>query len=55
MTVVNNVLLDEYLYGVVPNEIGYNVPTEALKAQAVAARSFALRKIERKPTQCITI
>ena len=33
--------MDEYLKGVVPNEMPPNWPTEALKAQAVAARSYA--------------
>lgn len=34
--------LEEYIAGVVPNEIGNNSPPEALKAQAVAARSHAV-------------
>ncbi|HID62877.1 MAG TPA: SpoIID/LytB domain-containing protein, partial [Anaerolineae bacterium] len=34
--------LDEYLKGVVPAEIGVDRPLEALKAQAIAARSYAL-------------
>ncbi|MHB0875853.1 MAG: SpoIID/LytB domain-containing protein [Anaerolineae bacterium] len=33
--------LEDYLKGVVPVEIGWGNPTEALKAQAVAARSYA--------------
>ena len=33
--------LEEYLRGVVPQEMGANAPAEALKAQAVAARCFA--------------
>jgi hypothetical protein len=33
--------LEAYLKGVVPTEIGQGNPTEALKAQAVAARSYA--------------
>lgn len=33
--------LEEYLRGVVPAEMGARQPMEALKAQAVAARSFA--------------
>lgn len=36
------VLLDDYLAGVIQNEIGNNSPLEALKAQAVAARSHAV-------------
>lgn len=40
--VVNEVPLEEYLYGVLPEEMSYAWPAEALKAQAVAARTFAL-------------
>jgi stage II sporulation protein D len=40
--VVNNVGLEPYLYGVVPREVPNDWPTEALKAQAVVARSYAL-------------
>lgn len=31
--------MEQYLYGVVPSEIGVDAPMEAMKAQAVAARS----------------
>ena len=44
MNVVNRVDLEEYLYGVVPSEMGpkrYD-ELEALKSQAVAARTYAL-------------
>jgi peptidoglycan hydrolase-like amidase len=44
LNVVNRLDLDEYLYGVVPAEMGpkrYD-EVEALKAQAVAARTYAL-------------
>jgi SpoIID/LytB domain protein len=40
--VVVKLPLEEYLYGVVPYEIGGESPDEALKAQAVAARSEAV-------------
>lgn len=40
--VLNHVNIENYLYGVVPREMGYNFHIEALKAQAVASRSFAL-------------
>jgi stage II sporulation protein D len=40
---IDTVALEEYLYSVVPPEIGADAPTEALKAQAVAARTYALR------------
>ena len=36
--------VDEYLAGVIPAEMPMQWPTEALKAQAIAARSFALRQ-----------
>lgn len=39
---VNVVPLEEYLYGVVGSEMPADWPEEALKAQAVACRSFAL-------------
>jgi stage II sporulation protein D len=42
LMVINRVSLDEYLYGVLPSEVSPSWPKEALKAQAVAARSFAL-------------
>lgn len=42
MTVMNYLPVEEYLYGVVPREMPASWPLEALKAQAVAARSFAL-------------
>lgn len=42
LTVVNYVNLEEYLYSVVGAEVPTNWPMEALKAQAVAARSYAL-------------
>lgn len=40
--VVDDMPLDEYLKGVVPAEMGLQKPLEALKAQAVAARTFAV-------------
>lgn len=43
LTVINLVLLEEYLRGVVSKEMSPSYPLEALKAQAVAARSFALK------------
>ncbi|MBM7613878.1 SpoIID/LytB domain-containing protein [Alkaliphilus hydrothermalis] len=42
MTVINRITLDEYLYGVVSREMSPSWPLEALKAQAVAARGFAV-------------
>lgn len=42
ITAINIINLDEYLYGVLPSEIPYSWPMEALKAQAVAARNYAV-------------
>lgn len=44
VTAVNVIPLEEYLYGVVPYEMPANWSMEALKAQAVCARSYALLK-----------
>lgn len=46
-SVINVLSMDEYLYGVVHKEMSQNNPIEALKAQAVAARSFAYDSIGR--------
>lgn len=35
--------LEDYVKGVVPQEIGYSFPDEAIKAQAIAARTYAIR------------
>jgi len=42
LNAVNTLPLEEYLRGVVPREVPANWPAEALKAQAVAARSYAV-------------
>jgi stage II sporulation protein D len=42
LQLVNSVGLEPYLYGVVPREVPFLWPAEALKAQAVVARSYAL-------------
>jgi stage II sporulation protein D len=41
MTVINILNIEQYLYGVVPEEMESTAPLEALKAQAVAARNYA--------------
>src|SRR6185436_16827080 len=43
--VIDTVGLESYLKGVVPAEMPSTWPAEALKAQAVAARSFALANL----------
>ncbi|MGB3136695.1 MAG: SpoIID/LytB domain-containing protein [Nodosilinea sp.] len=47
VTAVNWVDLEAYLYGVVGGEMPASWPQEALKAQAVAARSYALYRRDR--------
>lgn len=42
LRVVNHVAVEAYLQGVVAGEVPHMWPTEVLKAQAVAARSYAL-------------
>lgn len=41
-SVINEVPLEQYLYSVVPSEMPASWPLEALKSQAVAARTYAL-------------
>lgn len=47
MTAINILPLDQYLYGVVPNEIESYSNPEALKAQAVAARTYTLNNLKK--------
>jgi stage II sporulation protein D len=42
LMVINHVYLEYYLYGVVPHEMSNSWPLEALKAQAVSARTYAV-------------
>lgn len=41
---VLSIHVEDYLLGVIPYEMGDSFPLEALKAQAIAARTYALRK-----------
>ncbi|NQU44738.1 SpoIID/LytB domain-containing protein [bacterium] len=47
LTLVNRVFIEDYLYGVVPPEIGNSVPFEMKKVQAVISRSVAIAKLRR--------
>jgi stage II sporulation protein D len=49
LMMINSVPLESYLRGVVPHEVSASWPLESLKAQACAARAFALGS--RKPSQ----
>ncbi|MBD1211449.1 MAG: SpoIID/LytB domain-containing protein [Dolichospermum circinale Clear-D4] len=48
LTAVNWVDLEEYLYSVIGGEMNSSWPEEALKAQAIAARTYALYERERQ-------
>ena len=43
LVLINELLLEEYLYSVVPSEMPVSYPEEALEAQAVCARTYAYR------------
>jgi len=45
LVLVNVLPLEEYLYGVVPAEMPSGWPLEALRAQAVACRTFAVNRL----------
>lgn len=45
LTVINDVELEDYIKGVVPSEMPSSWEFEALKAQAIAARSYALANL----------
>lgn len=45
LTLINILPLEHYLYGVVPNEIESGSNPEALKAQAVAARTYTIKNL----------
>ena len=47
LNVINIIGIEEYLYGVLKKEISPSWPAEALKAQAVAARTFAIFNINK--------
>jgi len=51
MTVTNVIPIDHYLYGVVPAEIGASSHPEALKAQAVAARTYLIANLNKHKKQ----
>ncbi|MEL6553339.1 MAG: SpoIID/LytB domain-containing protein [Cyanobacteria bacterium J06621_11] len=46
-TLVNQVPVEQYLRGVVPHEIGPGAPRTAIQAQAILARTYALRNLRR--------
>ncbi len=51
LTVINLVPVEEYLRGVLPEEMSISFHAEALRAQAVAARSFTLKNTGRHASE----
>ena len=47
ITVINEIMLDDYVCGVVAGEMPSSWPEEALKAQSVAARCYALKSLNK--------
>lgn len=47
ITAVNHVDMEDYIASVISSEMGPNWPLEALKAQAVASRTFAMYQMDR--------
>ena len=48
LTVINNVEIEDYIKGVVPSEMPSGWEADALKAQAIAARSYALANLGKR-------
>ena len=51
LLVINDLNLEQYLYKVVPSEMPSSYNPEALKAQAIAARTYAVRDIYNRTTE----
>lgn len=52
---IDRLSMDQYLYGVVPREMPASWPMKALKAQAVAARSYSAWKRRNSPSNAYDI
>ncbi|MBC9785663.1 SpoIID/LytB domain-containing protein [Heliobacterium chlorum] len=48
LALINVIDMESYLYGVVGMEIGSGAPEEAIKAQALASRTYALQQRDRR-------
>ncbi len=46
LVIINDLPVEEYLYAVVPSEMPSDYPIEALKAQAICARTYALKQMQ---------
>lgn len=47
LAIINHVEMEDYLKGVIPKELSPSYPKDALKAQAICSRSFALKNINK--------
>lgn len=47
LLVINSTPLETYLKGVIPHEMGASAPLEAMKAQAVTARTLAVKRVNK--------
>ncbi|MDR0401552.1 MAG: SpoIID/LytB domain-containing protein [Endomicrobium sp.] len=52
MNVINVLHIEDYLKGVLPNEIGHKWNTEALKTQAVVSRTYAIKNLNKHDNNC---
>ena len=55
LLVINRVPVETYLAGVISAEMGIHFPDEALKAQAVACRSYAIRRIRTRKRRAFDV
>jgi stage II sporulation protein D len=51
ITIINDIPIEDYLKGVLPSEVNPKWPMESLKAQALAARTYALFKMIENQSQ----
>lgn len=51
LTVINEIGMEEYIKGVLPSEVSPDWPLEALKAHAVASRTYALFQSLKSPSE----
>jgi len=51
LLVINNISVEDYLYGVLYHEVSHRWPAECLKAQAIVSRTFALYQARQSKQQ----
>jgi len=51
LLVINNISVEDYLYGVLYHEVSHRWPAECLKAQAIVSRTFALYQARQNKQQ----